>query len=292
MDFVVDADLAAPSAGGYRLGIPPDEPAHMSPIAPNALCFGDNIDILPLIPPESVDLVYLDPPFNSSQTYNIFFKERDGSRAAAQLKAFEDAWEWNEQSARTYEEIVERGGAVSQALQTFRSLLGGGKLLAYLTMMAPRLAALRQVLKPTGSLYLHCDPTASHYLKILLDVVFRPSNFRSEIVWRRSNAHNKTTRQYGPIHDTILFYTKSDDFCFCPQYRPYAKGYIAAEFTGEDEFGPYRTNMLTGPGTRKGSSGMPWRGFDPTKVNRHWAIPASRTRAGRSTARRKGLMRT
>ena len=128
---------------------------------------------------------------------------------------------------------------------------------------------------PSGSLYLHCDPTASHYLKLILDSVFGPDRFRSEIVWRRSNVHNKTTRQYGPIHDTIFFYTKGEDFYFQPGLRPHMRGYIREWFTGEDAKGPFRTNMLTGPGVRNGPSGKKWKNFDPTTVGRHWAIPKS-----------------
>ena len=171
--------------------------------------------------------------------------------------------------------MVEAGGRVSQAMQAFRTFLGESDMLAYLAMMAPRLVELWRVLKPTGSLYLHCDPTTSHYLKMLLDAVFGPVNFRSEIIWRRSSGHNKVSRQYGPIHDTILFYAKTDAAYFSPGVTPVTRGYVREWFTSEDERGPFRTNMLTGPGTRTGMSGQPWRKFDPTSVGRHWAIPAS-----------------
>lgn len=148
-------------------------------------------------------------------------------------------------------------------------------MMAYLVMMAIRLHTLRMKLKETGTLYLHCDPTASHYLKIILDSIFGPNNFRSELIWRRAAAHNKLSKQYGPIHDTILFYSRSDRFTFHPDRTPYSRQYITSAFTRRDENGAYRMNELTGQGTRAGDSGRPWRGYDPTPRGRHWAIPAS-----------------
>ena len=180
----------------------------------NQLFYGDNLDVLRLhVASESVDLVYLDPPFNSNANYNVLFAERDGTQAAAQIKVFGDTWRWDEWAARAYADVVEAGGRVSQAIKAFRTFLGESDMLAYLAMMAPRLVELRRVLKPTGSLYLHCDPTASHYLKMLLDAVFGPVNFRTEIVWKRSSAHSDAKQgrtQHGRIHDVILFYTKTE----------------------------------------------------------------------------------
>ena len=139
----------------------------------NSLYYGDNLDILRrYVEDESVDLIYLDPPFNSNQTYNILFQEKDGTQSASQIKAFGDTWHWDEAAARSYEDAVEAGGQVAEAMQAFRKLIGSNDMLAYLSMMAPRLVELRRVLKPTGSLYLHCDPTASHFLKLLLDAIF------------------------------------------------------------------------------------------------------------------------
>ena len=158
----------------------------------NSLYYGDNLDILRrYVEDESADLIYLDPPFNSKQTYNILFQEKDGTQSASQIKAFGDTWHWDETASRSYEETVEVGGQVSEGMQAFRKLLGTNDMLAYMSMMAPRLVELRRVLKPTGSLYLHCDPTASHYLKLLLDAVFGPKQFRSEIIWRRTGSHGK-----------------------------------------------------------------------------------------------------
>ncbi len=153
-------------------------------MAKNLLCYGDNLDILRnYVKDESIDLIYLDPPFKSNKDYNVLFAEQNGSRSAAQIKAFEDTWEWNTIAAAAYQEVVEAGGRVSQAMQAFRTFLGESDMMAYLAMMAPRLVELRRVLKPTGSIYLHCDQTASAHLRLLMDAVFDPNNFRNEIVW-------------------------------------------------------------------------------------------------------------
>ena len=157
---------------------------------------------------ESVDLVYLDPPFNSNKDYNVLYTEHDGSRAAAQVQAFKDTWHWDEVAARTYSELVQAGGKLSEAMQAFRLVLGETDMLAYLAMMAPRLAELNRVLKPTGSIYLHCDPTASHYLKILMDAIFRPRNFRNEVIWRYRR-WPAPARQFQKMHDVLLVYSKN-----------------------------------------------------------------------------------
>ena len=135
----------------------------------NQLFYGDNLKVLrDHIRDESVDLIYLDPPFNSRQDYNVLFAEKDGTPSSSQITAFEDTWEWNLDAERAYEEVVERGGRVSDAMRAFRTFLGNSDMMAYLAMMAPRLIELKRVLKETGSIYLHCDPTASHYLKMLM----------------------------------------------------------------------------------------------------------------------------
>ena len=244
---------------------------------PNRLFFGDNLPILrENFADESVDLIYLDPPFNSNADYNVLFRERSGEQSAAQITAFEDTWHWGAESELAYHNVVTgTPGRLAELLQAMRAFLGENDLMAYLTMMAPRIVELHRVLKPTGSIYLHCDPTASHYLKLLMDAVFGPVNFRSEIVWRRTNAHNNPTKQYGSIHDILLFYSKTDDFTFHPGVRPYTRGYIEARFTHQDERGRYQTNYLTGPGVRSGESGRPWQNFNPTAASRHWAIPRS-----------------
>ncbi len=241
------------------------------------LYYGDNLDILRrYLKDETVDLVYLDPPFNSAQTYNAFFHEKDGTDAASQIKAFEDTWHWDILTMAAYKQITEQPGKVSDVMQAFYTFLGGNDMMAYLTMMAPRLVELRRVLKPSGSLYLHCDPTASHYLKLLCDAVYGHDHFQSEIIWRRTGTHGKSVR-WAPIHDVILFYTKTDKFTWKFPRRPYMKGH-AESFLIKDSKG-YRTNyygnVLTGSGTRTGESGKPWRGFDPTAKGRHWAIPGA-----------------
>jgi len=240
----------------------------------NVLYYGDNLDILQrYIKDESIDLIYLDPPFKSNQDYNVLFAERNGSRSAAQIKAFEDTWQWDEASAKTYHEIVESGPEqVSQVMQAFNTYLGGSDMLAYISMMAPRLVELHSVLKPTGSIYLHCDPTASHYLKMLMDAVFGPVNFKNELSWKRTSAHSGSKR-WGPVHDIVLFYTKSDRYCWNPTYQEYSPEYLERFYRFYDEKGRYRVGDLTGAGTRTGDSGKPWRGIDPTVSGRHWGVP-------------------
>jgi DNA modification methylase len=176
----------------------------------NTLYYGDNLDILRrYVKDESVDLVYLDPPFKSNQDYNVLFAEQDGSRSAAQIKAFGDTWQWDESAARAYQEVVEQGGKVSDALQGFRKLLGNNDMLAYLAMMAPRLVELRRVLRGTGSIYLHCDPTASHYLKLLMDATFGLDCFRNELIWLRATPRGHAYTRFASSHDSILFYSRA-----------------------------------------------------------------------------------
>ena len=247
----------------------------MTTPSPNALYFGDNLDILrDYVANESVDLIYLDPPFNSNATYNVLFRERSGEESAAQITAFDDTWRWNMESELAYRDVVAReAGKVGELLAAMRAFLGQNDMMAYLTMMAQRLVELHRVLKPTGSIYLHCDPTASHYLKLLLDAVFGADNFRNEIVWRRTNAHNNS-RVYGRIHDTILFYSKSGKYFFNPQVRPYSKGYVESMFRYEDTNGVYRRADATASEIRSGDSGQSWKDYNPTNAGRHWAIPA------------------
>jgi adenine specific DNA methylase Mod len=154
-------------------------------MAENALYYGDNLDVLKRhIKDESVDLVYLDPPFKSNQDYNVLFAEQNGSRSRAQINAFEDTWQWDQGAALAFQEVVESGGRASETMQAFKKVLGQSDMLAYLSMMAPRFLELKRVMKSTASIYLHCDPTASHYLKLLMDAVFGPQNFQNEIIWQ------------------------------------------------------------------------------------------------------------
>lgn len=181
---------------------------------PNALYYGDNLKVLrESIGNETVDLIYLDPPFNSSANYNVLFKSPKGAQSQAQIEAFEDTWHWNEHAAMAFDEVMQSGNAdAANMLKAVRSFLGENDMMAYLAMMAVRLIELHRVLKHTGSLYLHCDPTASHYLKLVLDSIFGVDCYRNEIIWLRSKnpkgSQHKGTR-WGPSTDTILFYAKS-----------------------------------------------------------------------------------
>lgn len=218
----------------------------------NQLYYGDNLTVLrEHIKDESVDLIYLDPPFNSRQDYNVLFAERDGTRSASQIMAFEDTWEWNMDAERAYEEIVERGGRVSDAMRAFRTFLGHSDMMAYLAMMAPRLIELHRVLKETGSIYLHCDPTASHYLKMLMDAVFSPQHFLNEITWKRTHSHGNVSRNFGSITDTLLAYAKSDGYEWNQQYTKFPASYIDKTFKYSDPDGRrWQSVTLRNPGVR------------------------------------------
>lgn len=214
----------------------------------NKLYYGDNLDILRrYIPDESVDLVYLDPPFNSNATYNVLFGEKDGSMAASQIQAFDDTWHWDQSAAAAYQEVVERGGQVSRAMQAFRTLLGESDMLAYLAMMAPRLVELRRVLKPRGTLYLHCDSTASHYLKILLDSIFQIENYRNEIIWVRSNPKSLGSVNYPNCSDTIFRYSKTKNPYFAQPFGVHDENYVSKAYRYRDQEGRYRLLPLLNP---------------------------------------------
>ncbi|HEV2495229.1 MAG TPA: DNA methyltransferase [Terriglobia bacterium] len=243
----------------------------------NTLYYGDNLDILRrYIKDETVDLVYLDPPFKSNQDYNVLFAEKDGTRAAAQIKAFEDTWQWDQEAARAYHEIVETGPErVSKVMQAFMTFLGGSgdtasDMMAYLAMMSPRLVELHRVLKLTGGIYLHCDSTASHYLKLLMDSIFRPENFRNEIIWKRTHAHSDSkqgARHYGRVTDTLLFYSKGPEPKWNPQYVPYGQEYLDRDYRRTDSDGRrYRIDNLQGPGGA--AKGNPQ--YEVMGVTRYW----------------------
>lgn len=172
----------------------------------NTLYYGDNLDILRrYVKDASVDLVYLDPPFNSNASYNVLYAEHNGTKAASQIKAFEDTWTWDQEAAAAYQSVVELGGKPSQAMQAFRTFLGETDMLAYLAMMAPRLIELHRILKPTGSIYLHCDATASHYLKMLMDAIFGQACFQNEVIWSYRRWPSPSNH-FQRMHDTLLFY--------------------------------------------------------------------------------------
>lgn len=217
--------------------------------APNLLYYGDNLFVLSEhVKDETVDLVYLDPPFNSNADYNVLFAEH-GVKAEAQIHAFEDTWEWTPDSQMAFYETVSDGGPVAEALLAFAKLVPNSDMLAYLAMMAPRLVQLHRVLKPTGSLYLHCDPVASHYLKILLDAVFGPENFRSEITWQRTNVHSDAKR-WSPVADTLLYYGKTNRVTWNPQYMPHSEEHLKSKYRDKDEKGRYTLSDMTSPSPR------------------------------------------
>ncbi len=199
---------------------------------PNTLYFGDNLDILRAhVAAETVDLIYLDPPFNSKRDYNLLFKTPKGHESDAQITAFEDSWRWGEQAEREYAELLHQPNTdVAAMIESLRRFLRESDMLAYLVMMANRLLELHRVLKPTGSLYLHCDPTASHYLKIVLDAIFGATNFRSHITWKRSDTHNDATTRFSAISDHILFYTKTSAESFNVQRTPHTDKHVANWF--------------------------------------------------------------
>jgi len=240
----------------------------------NRLYYGDNLGILrEHFPDACVDLIYLDPPFNSNRNYNVLFKSESGLDSEAQITAFEDTWHWGETAEATYDSLImDAPEKVSTAIEALMNLIDRNQMMAYLVMMTARLVELHRVLKPTGSLYLHCDPTASHYLKIVLDAVFGVENFRNHITWKRTSAHN-SAKKWGPISDNILFYSKTKKYTWNRVYQEYEPGYLDRFYRYEDEKGRYQRGDLTGPEVRKGDSGKPWRGVDPTATGRHWAVP-------------------
>ncbi len=238
------------------------------------LYFGDNLEIMrEHVADESVDLVYLDPPFNSNQSYNVLFKERDTRPSQAQIEAFEDTWHWTPDTQHQFELLMTDSNVpreVAKGLDAFRIMLGENDVMAYLVMMTPRLLELHRVLKATGSMYLHCDPTASHYLKVICDQVFGPEHFRNEVIWKRTTAHS-SAKKYAPVHDVILYYGKARRPTWREPRIEYEQDYLDRYYKYDDGDGRlYWRNSLTAAGTRKGSSGQPWRGIDIASTGQHW----------------------
>jgi adenine specific DNA methylase Mod len=213
------------------------------------LFFGDNLGVLQQhVDNETVDLVYLDPPFNSKAEYNLLYETPENKRETAQRTAFVDTWTWEEDAQFSFEQVLENGGQVASIVNALRKALGKSDTMAYLAMMSARLIQIHRAMKPTASLYLHCDPTASHYLKVILDSIFGPANFRSEINWRRTSAHNdaKQGRKiYGSVRDVLLFYSKSDDWTWNWQYTKYDESYLNDFYRHTDEKGRFRLGDLT-----------------------------------------------
>jgi site-specific DNA-methyltransferase (adenine-specific) len=250
----------------------------MPDLKTGVLYYGDNLDILRgYIPAESVDLIYLDPPFNSQQQYNVLFKEPTGQGSTAQIRAFTDTWHWDDKdrvAERTYSEIISKAPLkVSKAIEALRNFIGSNDVMAYLVMMTLRLVELHRVLKPTGSLYLHCDPTASHYLKVILDTIFGPKNFRNEIVWKRTTSHGDAkqgARHFGRVSDTILFYVKGDKAIWNTQFMPFSDEQVKQQYYKVNENG--RNYRLVTPTAKKpgGDTSYEWKGVLPPK-GRYWA---------------------
>lgn len=198
----------------------------------NHLYYGDNLTVLrESIADESVDLIYLDPPFNSNASYNVLFRGPSGNESAAQIEAFDDTWSWGEESEAAYSQVLRSGnGNAAEMLRAMRTFLGENDMMAYLAMMAVRLLELHRVLKPTGSLYLHCDPTASHYLKILLDAVFGKERFCNDIVWKRAETvkgnFGQGARFFDRNFDNIFFYSKGENSNFNQPFKDYSEDYI------------------------------------------------------------------
>ena len=234
---------------------------------------GDNLEEMRKFPDDCIDLIATDPPFNSQRNYFVPYRDEHGQEPDTLIRAFTDTWTWGETAEDAYGAlIVEVGGQIGDTIQGLRQFLNETPMMAYLVMMAIRIVEMHRILKPTGSLYLHCDPSASHYLKIVLDAVFGANNFRNEIVWQRTSAHNDGNR-FGRVHDIILFYSKSSQPLWNPVYTEHDPEYVKKFYRHEDERGRYQVDNLTAAGTTQGESGQPWRGVDPTAVGRHWAIP-------------------
>jgi len=228
------------------------------------LYYGDNLKILrEYIASESVDLIYLDPPFNSNRSYNVLFKDESGQESESQLTAFEDTWHWDIAAESTYHELVTQATPeVSTMMSALREFIGTNQMMAYLVMMTARLIELHRVLKSTGSLYLHCDPTASHYLKIVLDTVFGLRNFKNEISWKRQSAHSDAKTKFPDVADIILFYCKSNKAGFHPQYGEHDPEYVAKfyRFDDNDGRGSYQLADMTSPNPRPNMM-YEWMGF-------------------------------
>lgn len=218
-----------------------------------ALYYGDNLSVLKEhIQDSSVDLIYLDPPFNSNRSYNILFKDETGASSDAQINAFDDSWHWGKIAERTYQDLIEYAPSrVASMISSFRGFIGSNQMMAYLVMMAARLVELHRVLKPTGSIYLHCDPNVSHYLKMLMDTIFGVENYVNEIVWQRTAVKGDVRKKYGAVHDILLFYSRTRDYLFQSVYTHQDNEYIARfKFDDLDGRGLYQSAPLDSPNPR------------------------------------------
>lgn len=217
------------------------------------LYYGDNLGVMrEHLKDASVDLIYLDPPFNSQRNYNVLFKSPKGEAAEAQITAFEDTWHWNTQAQDEFEQLLKQTNTdLAEIMRALKSFLGENDMMAYLTAMAIRLLEMHRVLKETGSLYLHCDPLASHYLKLVLDGVFGKEQFRNEIVWKRTSAHGNASTRFAAVHDVLFFYGKTEDVTWNGVFEPYEQEYIDEHFVHQDSDGRrFRRVDLVNPAFR------------------------------------------
>jgi adenine specific DNA methylase Mod len=245
----------------------------------NSLYYGDNLQVLRgSIATESVDLVYLDPPFNSDANYNVLFQSPEGNKSHAQIEAFEDTWHWTNEAEKSFDEVMHSGhSSAAEMLRAMRSFLRENDMMAYLTMMAVRLIELHRVLKHTGSMYLHCDSTANHYLKIILDGIFGKENFRNDIIWKRASTvkgnAGQGSRFFGINTDNILLYSKSDDYLFHPLFTEYTEEYLKAFYKYKEPDGRvYRLISMIGPGGA--AKGNPY--YEIFGVSRYWRYSKER----------------
>ena len=243
---------------------------------PNRLHFGDCLDVMrEHIDDESVDLIYLDPPFKSDRNYNLLFGKTRGGGKRASVLAFEDTWRWDEAAAIRVEEMRRAVAHPAHgALTALAGFLPESGSLAYLSYMAERLAECRRTLKPTGSIYLHCDPTMSHYLKMLMDGIFGPANFRNEIVWKRTTSHGNVSTNFGAVTDIILYYARSGRPTWNQIYTPYSEEYVENNFARRDADGRrFTTENLRNPGVRPNLH-YPYKGYEPHPNG--WAVSLER----------------
>ncbi len=246
---------------------------------PNKIFYGDNLQNLrKFIRDETVDLCYIDPPFNSKRNYNQIYNNI-GQEDRAQAQAFVDTWTWDRHAEECFEQILsnENGVQTTQSIALIaglKSVLGKGALFAYLVSMTVRIAEIHRTLKPTGSFYLHCDDAADSYLRLVCDSIFVPQggDFKNEIIWKRTTAHSDANR-FGRNADRIHFYTKSNKYTFKSLHSAYDEIYLDKNYRDKDAKGHFMSDNLTGAGTTKGGSDVEWKGYKPSNRGRHWAIP-------------------
>ncbi|MCY4145880.1 MAG: DNA methyltransferase [Chloroflexi bacterium] len=247
----------------------------------NTLFYGDCLTIMrEKIPPHSIDLVYLDPPFNSNEDYNAIYKDETGRPLPDQVEAYTDTWVLVTEGLRIIRDLpllLGEHGINGHGVNFLAALMSGlvnlqPDMAAYLAYMTERLVWIRRAMKPSASIYLHCDDSAAHFLKIVLDVIFGAEHYLNAITWKRTWSHNDPSR-FGRITDTIFYYSKSEDYTWHTQYAEYSADYIRKFFRYEDERGQYRLVTLTGANISAGESGEAWRGVNPTSSGRHWSVP-------------------